>query len=511
MKKTLEATLRVTAIYAIFAACWILFSDMAVEAISSEIRDITILQTLKGWAFVAVTALLLFILILKSHQRVERAFQLDGLTGLLNHTMFKQQLVRKISDCRDDQIVAIWYLDIDNFKQLNEKEGFDKADQFLLALAQDLEKTFRADTIIGRLTADQFALSRALYRTDSLEEKTLELKRIFTQCAFRSSLDIFCSIGVATYPGDAKSASDLMSAANDALRSAKQQRDNIIYHDASLAIASKKRRELLKDLQSALAEGQLSLAYQPKYSIATGEPTGVEILTRWNHPFRGLISPAEFIPLAEQNNLSHKITQYVIKTAAAELEASQLLGNPIKNVAINVSATEFNCPKEMDSLLEHILQFNHLAPYIKIEITETATLTDMHRSAIIINKLREHGIRFSIDDFGTGYTSLAMLKDFTIDEIKIDRSFIAELEHQDKAKTIVAAIVAMASRFNINVVAEGVETAGQLSLLQSTECKEAQGYLLGAPMPLERLKSHLSAPRNSIFSTATDSGLSENL
>lgn len=493
---SLEATLRITLFYAAFSASWILLSDIVVEAISTETHSITTLQTLKGWMFVAITALLLFVLIFRSNIRSERVFQMDGLTGLLNHNLFNQQLVRKIHECKQDHSIVMWCLDINNFKQLNEKVGFEQADQFLKAFASDLATNFDAETIIGRLAADQFAVSKKLSPNDSLEEKTEELKSLFTRRAYKSTLDISCSMGVASFPCDASTANELMAATNEALHNAKQQRDVIIYHDIDLAQAAQKRKDLLQDLKHAIEHNQLSLVYQPKYCLTTGNPTGVEILTRWKHPYRGYISPAEFIPLAEQNNLSHKITRFVVETAAAELKRVNLLEIPINNIALNVSASEFNNPKDMDILLEQILDNTELAHLIKVEITETATLNDMTRSAAIITKLRDSGLRFSVDDFGTGYTSLAMLKDFTIDEIKIDRSFISELEHEGKAKTIVAAIVAMASSFKINVVAEGVETLEQLKLLKEIGCQEVQGYFLGVPMNITKLKKHLKDSSN---------------
>ncbi len=191
-----------------------------------------------------------------------------------------------------------------------------------------------------------------------------------------------------------------------------------------------------------------------------------------------------------------------MKKVSEELDEVDLLGDPLSHVAINISATEFNDSAEMQALTSFILQQSSLAPFIRIEITETATLSNMKNSVEIISRLQASGLTFSIDDFGTGYTSLAMLKDLTVDEIKIDRSFVSELRDDERSRTIVSAIIAMARSFGINIVAEGIETAEQLALLQEFGCLEAQGYLLGRPMPIHDLVMHIEnakTPRNTAY------------
>lgn len=494
MGKSLSASLRVATIYAVFAGAWILFSDMAVEAMVADARLLTQIQTFKGWFFVTVTAALLFFLVLGNNRKVERVFQLDGLTGLLNHHMVKNQLDRRLATLQDGQKLIVGYLDVDNFKSLNQTLGFDRADDFILQLAAAIERFAMKDAIIGCLPPDQFIVAREYTAGEVIDSRVRAYQALFKKVAQQFNIDASCSIGVALYPDDGKNAKGLMNSAVEALNIAKQRGNAVQYHDKSLTQRAEKRRQMLQELRKAIDEQTLSLVYQPKYQIDNLALSGLEVLLRWEHPQEGFISPATFIPLAEEYGLSHDISRFVVNRAAEELGASGLLGQPIKHVAINVSAAEFNQESTMDDLLAWIKQFPQLAAYLRIEITETATLTDMAQSSAIINKMRKEGLGFSIDDFGTGYTSLAMLKDFTIDEIKIDRSFVSAIEQDDRSKTIVGSIIAMAKNFSINVVAEGVETASQLDVLLAMGCKEAQGFYLGRPMTLSALQEHVKSP-----------------
>ncbi len=491
MPKSWSATLKVTLAYVAFAGLWILYSDMAVDAMFDDPRAITRVQTIKGWLFVIITALLLFIMVLRNFQKVERAFQVDGLTGLLSHHMFQLQLERRLQAIHPDQVLVVGYLDINNFKELNQAIGFDRADHFLIQLAENLEKHAWRTATIGRLPPDQFAVAHEFESTANINEFVNSFQSMFDRTASRMGVNASCSIGIAVYPEDGSNAKELMNATAMALAAAKRSGSSIQYHDKRLSEQNCRRREMLDGIRAAIDSQSFSVVYQPKYVIDTGAASGVEVLIRWNHPIHGYISPAEFIPLAEEHGLSHAISTQVLETVARELGESPLLGAQVHHVSINISATEFNEVSDMDQLMECIRQYLRLMPYLRIEITETATLTDMEQSIAITNKIREAGLGISIDDFGTGYTSLAMLKDFPVDEIKIDRSFVSGLETDGRSQTIVEAIIAMANSFDINVVAEGVETRGQLDTLAAMGCLEAQGFLLGVPMPLAALEEHL--------------------
>lgn len=491
MDKAAMSALRVAIIYVLFAACWILFSDMIVESLTTDKNLLTSIQTYKGLAFVIFTASLLFIMVLRNNRTLEKANDMDSLTGLHSINLFIRTLKQKIKGLKANDRLVLGYLDVDNFKAINESIGFDQADELLKDLANHLSRATLQGSIVARMQADQFASFSKIDGSIDLDAHARNLQRIFTQRCQYLGLKATCSIGVALFPADGNSAKELMVAATEALSVAKQKKNTIQYHDKAMTEKALLRRQMIIDLQQAIAEEQLTVVYQPKYTISTLEASGIEVLVRWNHAHHGFISPAEFIPLAEENGLSAAITKLVIELASKELSNSGLLGAKVQHVAVNVSATEFNSPDKMINLTEFIKDQSSLAAYMRIEITETATLNDMRKSLDIISNLQSAGITFSVDDFGTGYTSLAMLKDLTVDEIKIDRSFVSELVEDERSRTIVKAIIAMSESFNINVVAEGVETVEQLNILKDMGCQEAQGYYLGRPMQVDQLIMHL--------------------
>lgn len=489
MSKSALAALRITFLYMLFAGLWIIFSDRALQASAASVQLLTQLQTLKGWVFIVITAALLFVLLLRTLRTIEHIYQFDPLTGLLNHDMFKLQLSKKLQQCPRSQVVVVIYLDIDRFAAINQRLGFERADQFLHDFSRLLKNQHSASTLLARFPPDQFALAfMAENNPLAIELSVARVKTLLTQAASRARLTVTCSVGVALGPDDGESAKMLMSAAAQALVRAKQWRqDGFAFFSRELSELELQKQRLLKDLRHALDTDSLALVYQPQYCIDTRALTGVEVLIRWKHPQQGFISPDVFIPLAEENGLSERISAFVVGRAGRELQQSGLLGAVIRRVSINISALEFNNEASMAVLMDHIARAKTLQPWLQIEITETATLTNIEKSADMIRTLKQSGLRFSIDDFGTGYTSLAMLKDLPIDEIKIDRAFINDLSADSKAGTIIAAMIAMARNFGVNVVAEGIETDTQLELLRALGCHEAQGYLLAVPMDIRQL------------------------
>lgn len=491
MQQSTKTSLRVTLAYILFASAWILYSDMAVEAMFQDPSTITRMQTYKGFFFILLTSTLLFVLAFKNYQRLEKVFQLDGLTGLLNHHLLKVQIDQRLSALGEDEKLVIGCLDINNFKELNETIGYDAADQFILQLSEAFQQFARPGSIMGRLPPDQFAVAREYSVTENIYERVQGYLNLFIKTAKQANVEATCRIGFAIYPDDGATAKELLAAATAATVKAKNTGQTVCYHDKILSEESTRRRKMLKELKSAIDNNQLKLVYQPKYILGSNDICGAEVLIRWTHPVHGFIAPDEFIPLAEANGLMTPITQFVLSQAEKELDQIGLLNGTLKHISVNVSAAEFNEMDDMISLQHYIRGLKKLSNYIRLEITETATLKDFEQSRSIIDALRDDGIGISIDDFGTGYTSLAMLKDFPIDEIKIDRSFVSGMVNGGRSKTIVEAVIAMAQSFDINVVAEGVETEEQLMHLEELGCKEAQGFYLGAPMSAGNFKNHL--------------------
>ncbi|WP_286233983.1 putative bifunctional diguanylate cyclase/phosphodiesterase [Thalassotalea sediminis] len=497
MDKVVSSAVRIAFYYAIFAGLWILFSDLAVETFIDSANLRALAQTYKGLAFVVVTAMLLLILVYQNNRTLEKSNDLDSLTGLHSINMFIRTLDKSIRKLKPNEQIILGFLDIDDFKTLNDTIGFERADLFLQELAVDITEITLSGSVTARLQADQFASFAIIDTNDEfdMDDHVLGFQRLFAHRAKKQNIDATCCIGVALFPNDGVTAKELMVSATEALGVAKQQKNAIQYHDQALTNKAMQRRQMVLDLRQAIQEDKLTIVYQPKYDLNTLTVSGVEVLVRWVHDKHGFISPAEFIPLAEDNHLTSAISMLVVRKAAEQLHNANLLGSGLKHVAINVSATEFNNLEEMRALTQFIQKLDYFSPYVRIEITETATLTDIKKSVGVIADLQESGITFSIDDFGTGYTSLTMLKDLTVDEIKIDRSFVSEIEHDERSKTIVNAIIAMAQSFGVNIVAEGIETAKQMSLLQTMGCQEAQGFYLAKPMPINELVTHLKENR----------------
>ncbi len=497
MPKRYFSALKIALIYALIAGLWIVFSDQALEAWVGNAGHLTQMQTYKGGFFVCVTAIVLFVLILRTLKATEVIHQFDPLTGLLNHHMFAAQLERKVAMRKPQQMLVVVYLDVDHFALLNQEMGFAQANNILINFSRVLKSHYSANVLIARFPPDQFAIGFLSDKTaGQIEADVKALKQLFDKSMLEQQVESTCTMGVALGPEDGKQAKAIMEAAATALSQGKLgTRNSFYFFNKSLSELEYQRQMLVKDLRHDLAQERLSLVYQPQYRLSDGAVMGVEVLIRWNHQEQGFIPPDVFIPIAEEQGLSQAITRFVVRRAYQELNEHDLLGQEIKRVSINISAVEFNSRKLLDALLIEIEKIPVFRQYLQIEITETATLNNIEQSAKIIKNLKQQGLKFSVDDFGTGYTSLAMLKDLPIDEVKIDRSFVDELDGETKAKAIIEAIVGMTHGFDISVIAEGIETQQQLDLLRDMGCSEGQGYFLARPMGIADLSKQYGKQR----------------
>ncbi|MDF2176833.1 bifunctional diguanylate cyclase/phosphodiesterase [Aliiglaciecola sp. CAU 1673] len=508
-RSAIKTAFWISLVYIVFGAGWILFSDLALESTITDSVKLTRYQTYKGWFYVGITATLLFFLIYRAQMHVQGLYRRDPVTNLSRHYQFAAYLGQMLAQAKEQgKCVQLMYLDIDNFKAINSKLGFEGADGFLRTFAERLKASYLAEVLTARLGTDQFAVAvMSNQSTLQQERETQHLRECFHDAAARQNLDVTCCIGVAIAPNDASSGPELINAAQSALKAARQTgKGKVHLFNRALSKEENDRQALLEDLRATIASRSLSLVYQPQFDIAGARLTGVEVLVRWHHPRRGMVPPDKFIPLAEADNLISYISEFVVRRAAQELSEAGLLGTLIQRVSVNVSAKEFNTPQLMQLLTDSLRNAHQLAPYLQLEITETAALSNLPSSVVRMTKLKEHGIRFSIDDFGTGFTSLAMLKNLPIDEVKIDRLFVKDMQEHPKSQSIVAAISRMASDFGISVVAEGVETQSQLEQLALCGCQEVQGYLLAKPMAVQDLKVFVQAlpqqpPQESAYSS----------
>lgn len=413
----------------------------------------------------------------------------DSLTGLPNRALYTDRLEVAILEAqRRGRLVAAMYLNLDRFKAINETLGHETGNALLQAVAGRLEKGIRDDDTLARPGGDEFALVFAdIEQLDDVSELTQKILHSF-KAPFRidgHELFLTASIGIAVYPDDDLTPGGLLKNAAIALNRSKDMGGDT-YQFYTAEMNAKALQHLLLDnaLHHALARGELQLYYQPQVNLATGQVCGMEALLRWQHPELGMISPAEFIPLAEKTGLIVPIGEWVLRTACAQNKAWQLPDRPALPIAVNLSGRQF---------AQHNLAQTGLTPdLLELEITESTLIHDLQASIAMLHELNALGIAISIDDFGTGYSSLSYLKRFPINAIKIDQSFVRDIHTDPNDAAIVSAIIAMARSLGMKTIAEGVETTEQLTFLRSRECDLMQGYYFSRPVPADVITQMLS-------------------
>lgn len=426
-----------------------------------------------------------------AQSEVDRLASEDALTGMPNRRLFQQSLVRYArpqagGDADGHQAVsefALLYLDLDRFKEVNDTLGHPVGDCLLQAVARRIKQILRADDLAARLGGDEFAV--IVPYAGAVEEPTLVAQRLMDSLAqpfdiAGQQISIGVSVGIALYPQDATDPELLLQASDVALYAAKAAgRGAWRLYDAGMAdeIAAKRRTEI--ELRQAIADGQLVLHYQPLYDLADDRIVGFEALTRWQHPDKGIISPGEFIAVAEETGLIVQLGQWAMRAAchqAATWPSSC-------RIAVNVSSIQFKSSDLPGTVRSILAETGLAASRLEIEITETALLQDTEATLRTLDDLRQLGIRISLDDFGTGYSSLAYLRTIPLTGIKIDRSFIKDLPATAEAKVIIKSITEIAATLGMTTTAEGIETEAQLASVRALGCREAQGYLISRPVP----------------------------
>jgi diguanylate cyclase (GGDEF)-like protein len=430
----------------------------------------------------------------------------DALTGLPNRLLFIDRLKQALAQAdRHHGRFAVIVLDLDRFKLINDSLGHGAGDQLLIEIARRLTTSVRKIDTVARVGGDEFLLIVSdLQKTDDASVVAKKIIESVSQ-SFRiagTEFETSASIGISVFPEDGTDEEVLLAHADEAMYCAKQCGGRAFQFFApGMNAFTPARLELESDLRRAIAAKQFELYYQPKVDVATGRVASVEALIRWNHPVKGMIGPDEFIPVAEETGLIIPIGDWVFQEACRQARAWQLSGMPSLRVAVNLSATQFRQP----NLLERIrfaLESNNLAPQLlEIELTETAVMTNAEGSVTILEALSRMGVVVAIDDFGTGYSSMSYLRRFPIDRLKIDLSFVQALGTNADNKSIVQAIISLAHSLRLKVVAEGVETAEQLSHLKDLGCDQYQGYLFsppGTPASIEAMIRAGAKPQTSL-------------
>jgi len=410
----------------------------------------------------------------------------DLLTGLPNRVLFKDRLNLAIAQARrNSEMFAVMCLDMDHFKVVNDTLGHVVGDELLLAVTARLHGCLREGDTLARMGGDEFCLLlpqiSGIEVVGNIAEKvTVALSKPFH--IDHRELFATVSIGVSLYPADGETGDSLIKHADIALYHAKTcGRDNCQLFHMGMNVPLSNRLSLENDLRHALERNQLVAYYQPQVDLKRGHIVGFECLIRWQHPVRGLISPAEFIPLAEETGMITAIGKWMLDTACQQLKVWKTQELPPVRLAINISPRQMEQPDFVEHILAALHQHGLDQGMLEVEITENLIMKDVERTVEKLKQLSASGIKIAIDDFGTGYSSLNYLKKFPIHTIKIDQSFIADIE-RDGDTSIVTAIIAMAKGLHLNLIAEGVETENQLAFLRRMECDEIQGYLLSEPL-----------------------------
>jgi len=414
----------------------------------------------------------------------------DTLTGLPNRLNFVDRLRQSIAMARRmGKQVAVLFLDLDRFKIINDTLGHAAGDALLVEMAARLQNCLREIDCIGRLGGDEFAIAigNLTFAADAEKIAGKILKSLGEVVQIHEhELHLTTSIGISLFPGDHEDAEQLLRKADIAMYTAKAKgRNNVQVYDASLDLDSDRRLILEQGMRRALEHREFEIYYQPKVDTRGNRITSMEALLRWEHPEFGLLPPAEFISLAEETGLIFTLGEWVLREACLQNRAWQRQGLPPVRVAVNLSGYQLQ-QKGLIDMIRSVLDEAELDPrWLELEVTETVVMQNPDFAVTILRELRNLGIHISIDDFGTGYSSLSHLKRFAINTLKIDKSFVSEVERNTTDAAIASAIIAMGNSLELTVIAEGVETAGQLEFLKKHDCHEIQGYFFSQPVPAE--------------------------
>jgi diguanylate cyclase (GGDEF)-like protein/PAS domain S-box-containing protein len=428
----------------------------------------------------------------------------DLLTGLPNRALFRNNLGLMLAQSKRNQhSLAVLSLDMDHFKIINDSLGHGIGDELLLAVGTRLRQCLREGDTLARLGGDEFAiLLPSIVNRGDIDLIGRKIIQVLSQPVYIKGHEIYISvsIGACVAPDDGELVDGLIRQAEIAMYQAKTQgRSRLQFWEAGMQIPYSERMQTEADLRRALARNEFVLFYQPQVNIESGQISGFEALLRWWHPQRGLLSPADFIPIAEESGVIVPIGEWVLRQAGAQMAEWLKNGLPPVRLSVNISARQLESPDFVDSVMRAVQVYALDGNLLELELTESLLMRDLEANAIKLGRLSATGIRIAIDDFGTGYSSFKYLSRFPIHTLKIDQSFIQELDREENI-SIVNAMVSMGRGMNLNVVAEGVETRSQLQQLQTIRCHEMQGYLYSAPLSSHEATQLLTHPLHG-FST----------
>jgi diguanylate cyclase (GGDEF)-like protein len=432
----------------------------------------------------------------QAKEQLDYLINYDNLTSLPNRRLLQKRLHEVLAEPNcNKEVVPIICLGLDRFNRINENMGFAFGDFVLCAVAERLKNCVSKKDTLARFSGDKFAfiLVNINQKQDAANFAQVILNSI-SQPFIVNGYEIFltASIGIALYPDDSDDIDSLIKQADEAMYEAKRQGGNSYQlYTKKINVVSTDPLTLEADLRRGLERGEFKVYYQPQVDLRTGEIIGAEALIRWHHPERGLVSPAEFIPLAEENGLIVTMEEWVLATACVQTKIWQNAGFSSLKVAVNLSGYQFNQPN-LNKKINEILRKTGFNPeFLELELTESLLVKDPEATIAIFRELKALGIQISIDDFGTGYSSLGYLQQFCFDSLKIDQCFVRNITNDAKNAAITKALIQMAHALNLKVVAEGVETEGERAFLCEHRCDVMQGYLFSRPVPTEEFEKLL--------------------
>jgi diguanylate cyclase (GGDEF)-like protein len=432
----------------------------------------------------------------RAEKQIAHLAHYDALTDLPNRVLFREQLERELERVARGEQLAVLYIDIDEFKSINDSLGHPAGDELLKAVAVRLRGCVRETDFVARLGGDEFAIVQTgIKRPDDVVElvrRFYEAVREPYEClGHRVTTD--ASIGIAMAPNDGTDLDQLLKSADLAMYGAKADgRRTYRFFEPEMDARVKMRRTLELDMRQAITERGFELRYQPVVDLASNEIVGCEALLRWHHPVRGMISPVDFIPIAEETGLICEIGEWVLATACAE--ATNWPAD-IK-IAVNVSPVQFKSAAFSLKVAKVLAESGLSADRLELEVTEAVLIRDDEAALAMLQHLRSLGVRIALDDFGTGYSSLSYLQRFPFDKIKIDRCFVNDIAAAEGSSPIVQAVINIARARNMTTTAEGVETEQQKQMLAGLGCTEMQGYLFSQPRPVAEVRALLSRAKN---------------
>ncbi|WP_321887536.1 sensor domain-containing protein [Paraburkholderia bannensis] len=436
--------------------------------------------------------------LIRYQEQLEYQANYDSLTLLPNRNLLRDRLQQAlVAAQRHERGVAVVFIDLDGFKNVNDSLGHSVGDRLLGVVAERLTRCTRTSDTVARHGGDEFVI----VLTDTIDEKSLigwmeRARQMISEPVMIDGTELYvgCSMGASVFPQDGNDAEALLKKADVAMYRAKELgRNTFQFYEPEMNAAAGARMNLERRLRRALRDSEFLLHYQPQVEIETGRIVGMEALVRWHDPEAGLVSPSQFIPVAEESGLIGPLSDWVLREACRQNRAWQDAGLPPVRVSVNLSAKTFH-QRDIAQQVSDVLQETGLEPcWLEVELTESTLMRNTEEAVSMLNALHEQGVGIAIDDFGTGYSSLSYLKRLPVDRLKIDRSFVADIGTSSDDETITAAIIALAHELRLQVIAEGVETSQQFAFLRERACDELQGYFFAPPLPGPEIAALLSA------------------